>query len=185
MQYAIIEIASSFLLIDAAEIQAVETYGDKGIFDSPKPDEQTSPFTLCYGAYLPQHGISEERALVDLLGSKGNWLGHISESICQLVAVQDIRSYGMQKVGRMTYLPFAALIQAHEPVIDKIKGSHDLAVSCFVRYANASPADNLLNRSGVFALKLVESRIKGDLSLENWDKSVDRARVIRTARKIK
>lgn len=185
MQYAIIEIASNFRLIDAAEIRAVETYGDAGIFDSPKPDVQSSPFVLCYGAYLPQHGISDERALVDLLGAKGSWLGHIAESICQLVAVQDIRSFGMQKVGRMTYLPFAALIQADESVIDRIK-ANGLAVSCFLRYANQSPADNLLNRSGVFAMKAVEARIKGgDLSLGNWDKSVDRSRAIRTARKIK
>jgi hypothetical protein len=183
MQYVQIEIQSRLFLMSTREVTAVDSFGC--ISDSPKPDEQTTPFVICYGAYMPQSGLSEEKALCDLLGAKGNWLGHISGPICQLIAVQDIRSFGAQKVGRMTYLRFAALIQAHESVIDEIKGGDSQAVTGFVRYANMSPADNLLNRQGLFALKSVEHRIKGDLTLELWDKSIDRSRVLRTAKNIK
>ena len=48
-----------------------------------------------------------------------------------------------------------------------------------------SPADNVLNRKGVFALQAVERRVKDGLTLEGWDKSIDRSRAQRIARKIK
>jgi hypothetical protein len=185
MQYALMEVQGQMFLVDANEVQAVESYGPEGIADSPKPDEQTAPFWLCYGVYIPQQNVSDEKALVDLLSAKGNWLGTISESICQLIAVQDLRAFGMVKVARQTRIPFAMLIQAHEAVTDKIKGGDAQAITGFIRYANMSPADNVLNRKGVFALQAVERRVKDGLTLEGWDKSIDRSRAQRIARKIK
>lgn len=185
MQYVLIEIQHQFILVDTNEMHAIESYGHDGISDSPKPDEQTTPLLLCYGAYMPRHGVSDERALVDLLSAKGNWMGCITGPISQLIAVQDIRAFGMVKISRQTRIPFAALIQVHEAVIDKIKDDDTQAITAFIRYSNMSPADNVLNRQGVFALQEVERRVKDGLTLDGWDKFIDRTRVQRTPRRIK
>lgn len=186
MQYVILEVQNQSFLIDGAEVNAVESCGSDGISDGPRLDELSTPLVVCYGAYIPQQNVSYEKALIDLLGAGGSWLGHIAGPFCELIAVRDIRSYGMQKVGRMIYLPFAALLQAHAPVISKIKGDGDSpAVTGFVRYSNMSPADNLLNRKGLFALKSIEARIKGELTQESWGASIDRSRALRVARNIK
>ena len=62
MQYALMEVQGQMFLVDANEMQAVESYGPEGIADSPKPDEQTAPFWLCYGVYIPQQNVSDEKS---------------------------------------------------------------------------------------------------------------------------
>ena len=39
MQYALMEVQGQMFLVDANEVQAVESYGPEGIADSPKPDD--------------------------------------------------------------------------------------------------------------------------------------------------
>jgi hypothetical protein len=185
MQYALMEVQGKSYLVDANEMQAVEFHGPENIADSPKPDEQASALILCYGAYLPQPGVTYEKALFDLLGAKGTWLGTIAESICHLIAVQDVRALGIVKVAGQTRIPFAILIQAHPAITDKIKGDDALAITGFVRYGNMSPSDNLLNRQGVFALQAVERGGAGNLTLESWGKAIDRNRAQRISRKIR
>ena len=185
MQYALMEAQGKSYLVDANEMQAVECHGPENIADSPKPNEQTSALMRCYGAYLPQPGVTYEKALFDLLGAKGTWLGSIVESICHLIAVQDIRALGIVEVSGQTRIPFASLIQAHPSITDRIKGDDALAITGFIRYSNMSPADNLLNRQGVFALQAVERGAADNLTLESWDKAIDRTRAQRIARKIR
>lgn len=185
MQYITIEIKSQSFLIDVGELNAVESFGADCISDGARLEDADAPLAIAYGAYIPQKDATYEMALVDLLGAKGSWLGHIDGHVCNLISVQDIRSYGTEKVGRITCLPFAALLRVHRSVIDKINSGGGAAVTGFIRYSNMSPADNLLNRKGLFALAATECRIKGDLSHENWGHSIDRSRAIRATRNIK
>jgi hypothetical protein len=184
MQYAIMEVQGRKLLLDSSEAQAVDSYGHDGISDAPRPDEQAAPLVLCYGGYLPQVDIPSDRVRSDLLGAQGSWLGHISGPTCQLIAVQAVVAYEPEKVGRNSITPFAALIQAHESVLDALKDTAR-AVTAFVRYPNMSPADNLLNRHGVMSLRGIEKRIKSELTLLAWESSIDKSRAIRAAKSIK
>lgn len=185
MQYITIEIKGQSFLIDVSELNAVESFGADCISDGARLEDADAPLAICYGVYIPQKTATYEVAMVDLLGAKGSWLGHIDGHICNLISVQDIKSYGAQKVGRITCLPFAALLRVHRFVLDKINRDGGSAVTGFVRYSNMSPADNLLNRKGLFALDSTECRIKGNLSHENWGNSIDRSRAIRATRNIK
>lgn len=183
-QYAITSIGGHDHLADFNEARCLDTHQDS-ISDGPLPDKQLSPLTVVYGAYLPPPGVSGEKALTDALGAKGNWLGPLRGDSCRLIALQDIRVFGVVKAHSMARVPFAVLIQAEPTVVAAIKQDemHE-AVTAFVRYSNMPPADNVLNRLGVFAFKVRVQPEASQPMLGDWHTLVDRDRALRLARKI-
>lgn len=186
MQYALIEIQKRMLLIAANEMQSLDTYHD-AIAEQDKPDETQHPYHVCYGCYMPQHGIDEDKALEDFKAARDHWIGYIQQEKCHIIAFHDAEPMEPERMGRAIRIPFAALVQAHAPVIEQIGGKASVqAVTGFLRYAGMSPATNILNRPGVIALKGVERRVKdGPVNPADWRKHIDRDRAKRTARAIK
>lgn len=186
MQYAIIEIQQRPLLIDAAEMAAIDTYID-GIREEGRPDESRNPYYVCYGSYLPQHGTSEAKAKADFKAAFDHWIGSVKANVCHLIALHDGEMLQIEHFGRAIRIPFAALIQAHEVVIARVgdrNAKH--AVTGFLRYADMSPATNIFNRPGVIALKGIERRTKSlPVDPVTWRKHIDRTRALRIARSIK
>lgn len=178
-QYALI--GELRLLMDAGEWQALRTFCD-AIADLPGPDQNTLPYHVCYGCYLPQADIREEEAMTDLAEARDHWMGIIERDKCHLIAFCDAEAFGPRYIGLSLRIPFAALVQADPAMIERIADKKTRrAVTAFLRYANLSPATNILNRPGVFALKGVERRIKDDpITPAGWRKHIDRDRAGRT-----
>lgn len=186
MQYAVIEIQGRMLLIAANELQSLEAFGNT-ITDQNKIDEEQHPYTICYGSYMPQPDIDEKQAMEHFNSSIDSWIGYIDEDKCHLIDFHDAQPMEPEHRGLLTFIPFAALIQTHPEIIEKIgKKSQAQAVTGFLRFDEMSPATNILNRPGIIALKGVERRIKGEpVNKANWHKHIDWDRAMRTARTIK
>lgn len=184
-QYALIEIQKRMLLISADEMHSLNTFHD-AIAEQEAPDE-TQPYHVCYGCYMPQPGIDEATALEDFKTAHDHWIGYIQDGACHIIAFHDAEPMEVEHLGRVIRIPFAALVQAHAPVIEQIGDTASAqAVTGFLRYASMSPATNILNRPGVIALKGIERRAKfGLLKPADWRKHIDRDRAGRAAGAIK
>ena len=185
MQYALIEIQKKTLLIAANEMQALDTFHDS-ISEQDRPHESQHPYHVCYGCYMPQHGLDEAEALEDFKAARDHWIGYIQQDKCHIIAFHDAEPMATERVGRAIRIPFAALVQAHSEVMEQIGDKASVqAVTGFLRYAEMSPATNILNRPGIIALKGIERRVKdGPVNPADWRKHIDRERAKRTARAI-
>ncbi|SDG94334.1 hypothetical protein SAMN05216466_106136 [Paraburkholderia phenazinium] len=180
MQYALIEFKDRWFVIDAHELQALHQH-TLSITERPKPDER-GPFFIAYRLYKPQPGIDKEQARADVLQAQDMWLGHVEDDACHAIAYHAIEALPPVQQGMSFGIPFAALIQADPALIDRIADpDSSQAVTAFLRYANISPADNLLTRPGVFAFKGIERRTKALINLDTWRDHIDKARADRTA----
>ena len=186
MQYALIKINDRDFLVSANEMQSLNLF-QGAIVEQAEPDEAEFPFHICYGCYMPQPGIEAPQALEDLKGSCDHWLGYIQKDMCHIIGFHEVEPMEVQRRGRSIVIPFAALVQAHDPVIEQIGHKTSVqAVTGFLRYAGMSPADNILNRRGIIALKGIERRIKdGQVSPTDWREHIDCDRAYRTALRIK
>ena len=164
MQYALFEIQGRRLLLDAGEYQALLQGGD--IAEAVGPEE-ASAFHLCHGAYLPQPGTGEAEALEDLLAARGHWLGCLAGGECRTLALEDAQAFKALRTAK-------ALAGRIGP---DMRGP---ALTCFLRYGNLAPAQNLLNRPGVFALKGPVHRL-GAEAAGDWKRHIDPDRAVLTA----
>lgn len=182
MQYALIEIQQRMLLVSAHEMQSLNTFHD-AITEQDKPSGAEHPYHVCYGCYMPQPGIEEAEAMDDFEAARDHWIGYIQHDKCHIIAFHDAEPMEPKRMGRAIRIPFAALVQASAPIIKKIGDRAFVqAVTGFIRYADISPATNILNRPGIIALKNIERRVKGGpLSPADWRRHIDRARAARTA----
>lgn len=186
MQYAIIEIQKKLLLIDASEMQSLDTFKD-AIVELAKPKEDELPYYVCYGSYMPQKDIDDVNALNDFKMARDHWIATVNEDKCHIIAFHDAEPFEMERRGFARHIPFAALIQAQTPIIDRIgRKNSTQAVTSFLRYDGMTPATNVLNRRGIIALKGIENRVKNEvINPLDWKKHVDKDRAKRAARSIK
>lgn len=184
MQYALQKMGDNkYILIDAAESQAVIEHGDT-IMDAVQPSDEV--FELVYGAYLPQHGVPTEKALADANNARGFWMGTVLGSTCHLVGLEDVVFYPAVHVGHATRIPFAALICVGNEALAEIRTESARALTCFTRYSQQmTPATNVLNRPGIFAIKSHAKRSSGKLTKENWQSQIEVDRVHRSAAKVR
>lgn len=137
------------------------------------------PFKVVYGSYKSQPGFSADVAITNIGLSTGYALGHVKDKECRALELCDVITFTPLQRGKALDIPFAALIRTH---IDMPSGDTQ-AVTAFLRYATQmTPATNILNRPGLFAIKAQERRIRVPVTHENWRGFVDEARVDRAAR---
>lgn len=183
-QFALMEVQGARYVIDAAEMAAIETHAE-AIGDMPTPD-LGEPLAIAYGVFIPQPSLTPEAALAHVLGSQNTWLGHIGGNQCHLVRLIDIRVFGVQRPRlKSVRIPFAALIRARTEFAEKLIAGGDGFLSAFVRYANVSPADNILNRQGVFAISTPAPRFNSQIKVDTWGGFIHRGVAIEVAKKLK
>jgi hypothetical protein len=179
MQYAEFEIEGQRLMIDACEYSVLLRRESLTEIGCP---EEASVFYLCCGAYLPRRGKTEAEAADDLRAARDHWLGCLIGRECHLFALEDVQAFGAARRGFSLAIPVAALIRAREPA-PWPAGKQTRALTCFLRYADLTPAENILNRPGVIALRIPARRL-GRNRPEGWRKLVDSGRAARAARDI-
>ncbi len=178
MQYATFEIQGRRLLLDADEYQALRQGTP---IEETAGVEDEAAFHVCHGAYLPQPGTGAARALKDLLAARDHWLGCLAGNACRLLALEDIQPFEAVRQGRALAIPLAVLVRMDGAVAGRISPHvRGLALTCFLRYDNLTPAQNLLNRPGVIALKGPVRRIGPDAP-GDWKSHVDTGRAVLTA----
>ena len=180
MQYAVIELAESARrLIDIHEYQALQAHLDK--IKDVEEDEASMTIKIVYGAYKvqPGHNGNATAALEEMGRSKGFRLGHVKGDACRAIELCDFVAYDPLVQGHALSIPFAALVRTHV----EMPTSGKQAVTAFLRYLDQmTPADNVLNRPGLFAMKTQERRIHGaPITRENWMQFADEERAIRAA----
>jgi hypothetical protein len=188
MQYALIPVSKggeqAHRLIDAGEISVMEHF--KGaVEDLPNPPE-SGQFYVCYGSYMPQPGITAEKALEDLMTASDHYLGYINREHCHSIAFHGVEAYASRSQGRSVRIPFSAVIQADPVVIERMGAKAGGAVTAFLRFKHEmDPVANILNRPGIIALKGVERRTSTEaVTLENWKTFADSERAKRTCHNI-
>ena len=183
MQYALFKIgAEKFILLDACEQRDIQLHHDS-IIDGEKPADDV--FELVYGAYLPQHGQADDEALVAAKAAAGFWMGTIEGAQCDAVGLEDVEFFPAVTVGHSSKIPFAALICINASTRDRIRLDSRRALTCFVRYeSQMTPATNVLNRAGIFAIKSLVKRSGAPLTKTNWRDQVDSKRVLNHALKV-
>ncbi|EOZ8645558.1 hypothetical protein ACQWTT_001309 [Acinetobacter baumannii] len=182
MQYALMQVSeTTMVLMDASEVQALQTHGEK-IVDVSEQDEENLPLKIVYGAYKPQHGKTINETMDSLKNSKGFWYGHIRDDKCYKIGLTDLVTLDTVIQGKSFYIPFAALVSTN---IDLKNKSRTFAITSFLRYDNMNPAQNILNRKGILSIGSQENRIKKDiLTVDNWKDFADLNRAKLTASKI-
>lgn len=188
MQFAQLSFKDQSKILAAPEFKTINTYSIDQMVERLKPLEEGG-YTLVYGAYLPQKGVAQEKALEDLLEARGKWLSHVIGNQIHSVGLMDIEAYTIQKfdhqqLGQQVRIPFAALIFASQELIRCIGNDSFHSIAAFVKYGNTNTFINILNRPGVLALKGVERRVKETLTRDNWKAYTDQERAKRTASKI-
>ena len=84
-------------------------------------------------------------------------------------------------MGEALAVPVAVLVRAGEALAGRIgPDMRGPALTCFLRYGNLAPAQNLLNRPGVFALKGPVHRL-GAEAAGDWKRHIDPDRAVLTA----
>ena len=92
--------------------------------------------------------------------------------------LSDFVAYAPLKRGYALDIPFAALIRTHV----EMPSADRQAVTAFARYSGQmTPGTNILNRTGLFAFKAQERRLRGEVSRENWRTFADEKRALRAA----
>jgi hypothetical protein len=174
------------VLVSAQEAMAMDVYADK-IIDEPKFDESITRAYVCYGCYIPQSGITKDQAIKNIKASAGYWFGFVLDNKCYPIVIYDVEIIGIisSKNDNDVRFSFAVLIKAPQFVIDLIGGLSVNAVTGFLRLTDMSPAENLLNRNGVFALKGVASMKKGVSEAGDWRELIDISKASSIAKQIK
>ncbi len=182
MQYALIEVsAGQCRIIDAHEYQSLTTHGDD-IKDMDE-DEDSMPYKIVYGSYKTQPEYRGDTVSITLQMEecKGYRLGYVTGDVCRSIELCDLRVYS--PIERRSFdMPFAALIRTFVDV----RAGNTQAITAFLRYAQQmTPGTNVINRSGLFAMKDQERRVpKGELvTPNNWLRFVDEERALRAAQK--
>jgi hypothetical protein len=185
MQYALFRVKDRDFIVDANEVSAFDTFGDDIADTDTKPDED-GPFYVAYGVYKPQPGITPEQGRSHLLEHQDAWLGHVDAELCHSVGLHAIEIFPATESMSMFNLPFAALIQADEFLVERIADHKRVqAVTTFARYWSISPARNIFRRNGILAMKGIEKRVKVKIEKENWRELIDPKRAVNNANKIR
>lgn len=172
-----------FILIDASEDQILLQHGDT-IVDGEQPPDDV--FELVYGVYMPQPNLEAERALADASAATGFWLGAVVDTTCHAIGLEDAVFYPPVQIGHALRIPFAGLVCIGAEALAEVRTDSARALTCFLRFREQmSPATNILNRPGVFAIKSYDKRVSGMLKKEDWKSRVDEDRVHRTAAKVR
>jgi hypothetical protein len=179
MHYALFQIGLDKKgIMDVHEYSALHTFRD-AIQDVDEPEE-SMPLKIVYGSYKPQ----PEHRDVDVIRthmeqSRGFRLGHVMADGCRAIELCDFFAFEPLRRGLALDVPFAALIRTH---VEMPTGDRQ-AVTAFLRYAEQmTPATNILNRPGVFALKAQERRPNGaTVTRQNWCEFVDENRAVHAA----
>lgn len=180
MQYALMKVSNTKVLIDALELHAITNHKDQ-IQDVAEADEENLPFKIVYGSYLPQYGQSIEDATEAMIQSNHHWLGYVRDNQCFKIGLTELKTYEAVPKGKTFYIPFSALVSTN---VDVNKNSRK-AISAFLRYSNIRPDENILNRKGFFAINAQENRIKHrNVTQKNWLEFIDDDRAILSASKI-
>jgi hypothetical protein len=180
MQYAAFEIQGRKRLLDISEYEALLEIQKKPVAEAVETEAESGYF-LFHGAYLPQPGISETKALKDLLAARDHWLGCLVGCECHPIALEDCFEFNAVRKGHALAIPVAALARASEAVAGRISPNPSKpALTCFLRYENLTPAENLLNRPGIFAFKGPPHSFGPGLPA-NWKSHTDADRAILTA----
>jgi hypothetical protein len=177
MQYALFPINEDrkMVLLDINEYAALDEHHDT--IQDLEEDETTMALKIVYGSYKPLPGVDAEKAVSDITEIKGYELGHIDDKTCRAIEFCDFHSYDPIYRGKALDIPFAALIRTHI----EIPSGKTQAVTAFVRYkTQMSPATNILNRPGLFAIKAQEKRVT-DIDQQNWHTHIDEERMLRSA----
>lgn len=182
MQYAIVRLGEVERIIDAEEDRSLRHHFDT-LEDGLLPDDDK--FELVYGAYLPQPSQNEEDALKYAEMARGFWLGSVDDKVCHAVGLEDVKFFEPVRLGLSIRIPFAGLICIREDALKLIRNDGVRALTCFLRYREMSPATNVLNRNGVFAIKAHDKRVKGPLTKEAWQASIDQERALAVASRVR
>lgn len=183
MQYALFKMSDDqFILLDACEQRDIDLHHDS-IVDGAKPADDV--FELAYGAYLPQPSQADDEALGAAKAASGFWMGTVNGALCDVVGLEDVEFFPAVTIGHSSKIPFAALICINASTRDRIQLDSRRALTCFVRYeSQMTPATNVLNRAGIFAIKSLVKRLDAPLTKANWRDQVDSERVLRHASKV-
>lgn len=148
-------------------------------------------FNICYGKFLCQPDKKNEDILKYINLNKRCGLFCIIDTNIDKRTIEisylcyaDIKLYERDHLG---WIPFAAVIYGEEKAINHIKNRNNShATECTFRIGKDPIIIDILNRSGVFAIKSIENRIPKtqQITLENWLSFVDDERAISTAHKI-
>ena len=183
MQFALIKIRENVRrIISAEELLSLEKYGDK--IKEIEFEEKTEKLRIVYGAYLSNIGIKLKDIEKEMIKYKGYQHCWISKNKCIPFELCDYVQHGYLKFGKSIRIPFTALIMTDKNTIVNNKKRH--SIPGFLRYQNMIPADNILNRTGIFCIQSEERRIKKSITItrENWKYFIDIKRAIRTAKKV-
>lgn len=155
-------------------------------------DFDENNFTICYGKFLcqPEHkenadilkyiNFNKRCALFCIIDTNFDKRSIEISYLCYA----DIKLYERDHLG---WIPFAAVIYGEEKAINLIKNRNSShSTECTFRIGKDPIIIDILNRSGVFAIKSIEKRIpkKQQITLENWLSFVDDERAISTAKNI-
>lgn len=184
MQYALIEVKEGVRRLVAASELAVLHQPNASVADGVKPPEN-GPFFIAYGCYMPQPDKSVEQAENDLNAAADHWLGFIANEQCNVIAFHEVENLPPRRLGRQLRIPFAALIQADDAVLEQVRSGGRSAVTAFIRYsADMDALTNVLNRPGIIAFKGLERR-RGEVTKTQWRGLADAERAVRVAMDIK
>ena len=174
------------ILIAAEEVEVVKKF-----FDTREQVEDvrldldefdTKNHMVVYGSYLPSWDRSlntnKEAALQNLKEGINKRLGFYKDYKCYPLHLIDIETY---EYNRYKHVPFAAFIAVEDIEIPNDMKEH--ALVSFIRYFNMTPLDNIFNREGIFAFKMVEE--SGDhISMDNWKDFIKKERIAKIAETI-
>lgn len=177
MQYALFPINKDrkMVMLDINEYAALDAHHDN--IEDIVEDETTMELKIVYGSYKPSPGMDADSAVIDITEMKGYELGHIDDKTCRAIEFCDFQAYAPIYRGKALDIPFAALIRTHV----EIPSGKTQAVTAFIRYkTQMSPATNILNRPGLFAIKAQEKR-GTSFDQQNWRTYIDEERMHRCA----
>lgn len=158
------------ILIDANEFYSLNKYN---FIREVKASENTLKHKIIYGAYILQSGVERKRGLINMLDAKGCILAYIDKNECRNSYLCDIEPVLSIDEGK---IPFIGLIMTSEAI-----GSHRKnALSFFRRHSELDITSNMINRTGIFAVKEQE-RTKEIITEINWRKFININKAIKCA----
>lgn len=186
-QYAAMRVSDdAYVIIDAVEHSHMYEYisSDKKACDKlPKYDcvmpKDDSKKVLAYGVLLPQYGSVIDNWQQELDIYKNYALAALEDDKLYMSAYSDYKLYPDDAVYNF-HIPIALLL---DPSIDFHKElDFGFGHTCFVKYSNLNIFDNILSRPFLFCLGGIEENFDGDEV--NWQKCVDRDKLVEIARRL-
>jgi hypothetical protein len=185
MQFAYLDLRpNERCVLDIQEYQWLMTTPLPTFVEGERPDPDTAPHHVAYGCYLPQLHLDREAVVAAAEALRGTWCRVLREGAWDGLGIADLMVLDPVKHGTGWKVPIAALIQAPERIIHRLKERSVQAVVASRHYSNLDPLTTVLNRPGLVALLSLEQR-KGPSDPADWQAGVDRARAVRTAEKIR